>query len=145
MLALDHTQRAFCGTVQRSPECRLERRIVHFTAKLVDVYPDGRAIALQDGILRCRYRVSFLEGSLMEPGEVVEVRIVLPPIAHVFLPGHRIGLDVSSSSFPRFDRSLNTGLDNERTTRMRTARQTVHHSAERPYRLILPVVPGGSG
>jgi len=116
-----------------------------FCAKLLDVYPDGRAMGLQDGILRCRHRESFDRERLLEPGEVTEIQIDLPPIAHVFLPGHRIGLDVSSSNFPRFDRNLNTGLDNERTVEMRVAQQTVYHSGDRPSRLVLPVVPSAEG
>lgn len=111
-----------------------------FTAKLVDVYPDGRAMGVQDGILRCRFRESFEDERLMEPGKVYEIRIELPPTSMVFLKGHRIGLDVSSSNFPRFDRNLNTGADNERTTAFTIAHQTVYHDRHRPSRLILPVI-----
>ncbi|MCK4591696.1 MAG: CocE/NonD family hydrolase [Candidatus Latescibacteria bacterium] len=111
-----------------------------FTAKLVDVYPDGRAMGVQDGILRCRFRESFEEERLMEPGQIYEICIELPPTSIVFLAGHRIGLDVSSSNFPRFDRNLNTGADNERTTALAVAHQTVYHDRHRPSRLVLPVI-----
>lgn len=111
-----------------------------FTAKLVDVHPDGRAMGVQDGILRCRFRESFEEEQLMEPGKVYEICIELPPTSIVFLAGHRIGLDVSSSNFPRFDRNLNTGADNERTTVSAVAHQTVYHDRHRPSHLVLPVI-----
>jgi putative CocE/NonD family hydrolase len=80
-----------------------------FTAKLVDVYPDGRTMILTEGILRVRYRNSFTDPELMEPGKVYELRLNLWATANVFLPGHRIRLEVSSSNFPRFDRNSNTG------------------------------------
>jgi putative CocE/NonD family hydrolase len=78
-------------------------------AKLVDVYPDGRAINLSEGILRLRYRNSFERAELMNPGEIYKVVVDLWSTANVFLPGHKLRLEVSSSSFPRFDRNLNTG------------------------------------
>lgn len=112
-----------------------------FTAKLVDVYPDGRVMGIQDGILRCRFRESFEEKLLMEPGKVYEIRIELPPTGTVFLKDHRIGLEVASSNFPRFDRNLNTGADNERTTAFTVAHQTIFHDRQRPSRLVLPVIP----
>ena len=79
-------------------------RDTDFTGKLVDVYPDGRAIILTEGILRARYRNSFTEPELLKPGEIYELRLNLWATANVFLPGHRIRLEVSSSNFPRFDR-----------------------------------------
>ncbi|MDZ7883986.1 MAG: CocE/NonD family hydrolase [Mycobacterium sp.] len=80
-----------------------------FTAKLVDVFPDGRAINLCDGILRARYRNGLDHEELMEPGTVYEISVEIRATANVFLPGHRIRLDVSSSNFPRYDRNTNTG------------------------------------
>ncbi|MCB0104384.1 MAG: CocE/NonD family hydrolase, partial [Caldilineaceae bacterium] len=86
-------------------------RDTDFTGKLVDVFPDGRAIILTEGILRARYRNSFTEPELLEPDEIYEIRLDLWATANVFLPGHRIRLEVSSSNFPRFDRNSNTGGD----------------------------------
>jgi len=80
-----------------------------FTAKLVDVYPDGTGYNLQDGILRARYRQGYGREIRMRTGEVQEVRIDLHATSNVFAVGHRIRLEVSSSNFPRFDRNLNTG------------------------------------
>ena len=80
-----------------------------FTGKLVDVFPDGRAIFLTDGIMRARYRNSLAEPEPLTPGEVYELSLDLSVTSNVFLPGHRIRLEVSSSNFPRFDRNTNTG------------------------------------
>ena len=86
-----------------------------FTIKLIDVhppsadYPDGFAMNLTDGILRCRYRESFEHPVLMEPHRSYEISVVAPDTANRFLPGHRIRLDISSSNFPRFDINSGTG------------------------------------
>ena len=80
--------------------------------RIVDVFPDGRAIFLTDGILRARYRHSLAEPELLAPGQVYEITLDLSVTSNVFLPGHRIRLEVSSSNFPRFDRNLNTGGNN---------------------------------
>ncbi|WP_406437700.1 CocE/NonD family hydrolase [Streptomyces sp. NBC_01613] len=86
-----------------------------FTVKLIDVHPpsedcpQGFAMNLTDGILRCRYRDSFSDPELMTPGEVYEITVEAPDTANLFLAGHRVRLDVSSSNFPRFDVNANTG------------------------------------
>ena len=112
-----------------------------FTAKLVDVFPDGHARNLTDGILRLRYRRSLETPLLAAPGEVYRIVIDAGVTSNVFLPGHRIRLEVSSSNFPRFDRNPNTGtpVADERNTRI--ARQTVHHGRRFPSHLLLPVIP----
>ena len=116
-----------------------------FTGKLVDVHPDGRAEILTDGILRARYRASFTAPELMEPGEVYELRIDLRATSNVFLAGHRIRLEVSSSNFPRFDRNTNTGgnIYDETEEDLTRATNRVYHSAEHPSRLILPIIERG--
>ena len=77
-----------------------------FTGKLVDVFPDGRAIYLTDGILRTRYRNSLSAPELLEPERVYQVTLDLSVTSNVFPPGHRIRLKVSSSNFPHYDRKL---------------------------------------
>jgi uncharacterized protein len=113
-----------------------------FTGKLVDVHPDGRAMNLTDGIIRTRYRSSRQHPELMTPGKIYEVRIDLWATANVFLPGHRIRLEVSSSNFPRFGRNSNTGgnIANERAEQYQPAVNRVLHDAEHPSRLILPII-----
>ena len=110
--------------------------------RLSDVYPDGKAIFLAEGILRARYRGTEAGDSteLLEPGEVAEYRIRCYPAANVFKRGHRVRLDVTSSSFPRFSRNLNTGEDVGTGTRMEVARQTVLHTDAYPSQIVLPVI-----
>ncbi|MDV6212799.1 CocE/NonD family hydrolase [Rhodococcus erythropolis] len=112
------------------------------TAKLVDVFPDGRAINLCDGILRLRYRNSLSEPELMTPGHVYEVTVPMSVTSNVFLPGHRIRLDVSGSNFPHYDRNSNTGgvISSEALEDMIVADTTIHHGGTCPSRLVLPVI-----
>lgn len=112
-----------------------------FTGKLIDVAPDGRARTLTDGILRARYRNGPVEPELLRPGEPVELHIDLLATSNVFLPGHRIRLEVSSSNFPRFDRNPNTGAPFGVEDGLSLATQTIHHAPERASYLLLPVVP----
>lgn len=115
-----------------------------FTAKLVEVWPDGRAECLTDGIVRARYRLSASRPTLLEPGTVVELRVDLVATANVFAAGHRVRVEVSSSNFPRFDRNTNTGAAIAADARgeLRQAVNRVHHSAAYPSRLILPLSGG---
>jgi putative CocE/NonD family hydrolase len=109
--------------------------------KLVDVWPDGRAINLTEGILRLRYRNSFEKPELMNPGQVYKVTLDLWSTANVFKPGHRLRLEVTSSSFPRFSRNLNHGGSPEKSSFSVIATNVIHHDADHPSALILPVVP----
>ena len=111
------------------------------TAKLVDVAPNGFAQNLTEGILRLRYRDSAARPEPLEPGAVYKVKLDLWATSNLFLAGHRIRLEVSSSNFPRFDRNLNSGEEQARATRMVKASNTVVHDREHPSALILPVVP----
>jgi len=112
-----------------------------FTAKLLDVYADGRAIYLCDGILRASYRNGNTITSNILPGKVYEYHIDLGPTSNVFRKGHRIRVDISSSNFPRFDRNLNTGGSFARETTWVIARQTIFHSRKYPSCIVLPVIP----
>jgi len=116
-------------------------RDTDFTAKLVDVLPDGTARALTDGIVRARYRRSRTTPEWLVPGRAEEFRIELGATSNLFLPGHRIRLEVSSSNFPRFDRNPNTGGVFGEDSELRRATQTIRHSGARPSRLMLPAVP----
>lgn len=111
-----------------------------FTAKLVDVYPDGRAFNVLEGITRMRYRAGIGQRLAMRPGRVYEARIDLDSTSNEFGPGHRIRLEISSSNFPRFDRNLNTGESGAFAARFVTARNTLFHGAGFASRLVLPVV-----
>jgi putative CocE/NonD family hydrolase len=112
-----------------------------FTGKLVDIYPDGHARNLTDGIIRARYRNGTERPEFVTPGEIVEYTIDLWATSNLFKAGHRIGLEVSSSNFPRFDRNLNTGGDLGQETELRPALQTIYHDAEHPSHVVLPIIP----
>jgi putative CocE/NonD family hydrolase len=112
-----------------------------FTAKLVDVAPDGAAISLTDGILRLRYRNGLEKAELAKPGTVYPIVIDAGVTSNVFRAGHRIRLEISSSNFPRFDRNLNTGRLAADDKEIRVARQSVLHGGPYPSALLLPIVP----
>lgn len=112
-----------------------------FTAKLVDVHPDGHARNLCDGILRLRYREGLDKLRLAKPGQTYAIRIQAGVTSNVFRSGHRIRLEVSSSNFPRFDRNLNTGRANADEREIRVAKQTVLHGGAFASHVLLPVVP----
>jgi len=111
-----------------------------FTAKLVDVYPDGTAYNIQEGILRARYREGFNKKVWMKKGEVYEIHINLNATSNYFKRGHKIRLQVSSSSFPQYDRNLNTGGNNYDETEWVVAENTIHHSRKFPSHIILPII-----
>ncbi|MGA9812701.1 MAG: CocE/NonD family hydrolase [Terriglobales bacterium] len=112
-----------------------------FTAKLVDVGPDGFAQNLTEGIVRARYRDSREKADLINPGQVYKFNIDVWSTSNVFRKGHALRLEISSSNFPRFDRNLNTGEDAAFAKNYVSATNTVYHDAEHPSALILPVVP----
>ena len=112
-----------------------------FTAKLVDVRPDGYAQNIQDGIIRARYRSSARQPAFITPGQVYEYTIDLWATSQVFKAGHRLRVEISSSNFPRFDRNPNTGAPLGEDTRLETAQQTVQHRADYPSHIVLPVIP----
>ncbi|MCY4369296.1 MAG: CocE/NonD family hydrolase [bacterium] len=118
-------------------------RDTDFTAKLVDVHPDGFARNLCDGIIRGRYRQSPERQMLLEADEVYEFTIDLWVTSNVFRKGHRVRVEVSSSNFPRFARNLNTGNPAADDDQIRVARQSVHHDTIRPSHIVLPVIPPG--
>jgi hypothetical protein len=113
-----------------------------FTAKLVDVFPDGKAWNLCDGITRGRYRNGRGPAELLTPGEVYKFEIDLWVTSIVFKAGHRIRVEISSSNFPRFDRNLNTGGPIGDDDQPRIARNRVYHDADHPSYILLPVIPG---
>jgi hypothetical protein len=118
-----------------------------FTAKLIDVYPPseayprGYAMILTDGIVRLRYAEDPSKPRLREPGEIVRITVTLFPTANLFQQGHRIRLDISSSNFPKFDVNPNTGEPEGKAIRKRVAVNTVFVDAERPSRVVLPILP----
>ena len=115
-----------------------------FTAKLVDVHPEGPAYNVTDGILRARYRASRARPRPLQPGRAYALTIDLGATSILFKAGHRIRLEVSSSNFPRFDRNLNTSAPAGLGTEMAPAAQTVLHDASHASYVALPVIPRAS-
>jgi putative CocE/NonD family hydrolase len=111
-----------------------------FTAKLMDVYPNGYALILANGRIRARYREGFEAPKLMKPGTVYKVTIDLGSTSNLFQPGHRIRLDISSSNYPEFESNPNTGEPAGAWTRRVKARNTVYHDAQRSSYVELPLV-----
>ena len=122
-----------------------------FTIKLIDVYPPGAdypqgyALNLTDGIMRCRYRDSWSAPEPMTPGTVYAIRVTAFPTSNLFKRGHRIRLDVSSSNFPHFDVNPNTGAPEGTGLVRRVARNTVYMDEARPSHVLLPVIPPRDG
>jgi len=112
-----------------------------FTAKLVDVWPNGFAQNLTEGILRASYRESTTEAKPIIPGKVYKYKIDLWSTSNVFLKGHLIRLEISSSNFPRFDRNLNTSKSASTSAVFVKATNTILHDSAHPSALILPIVP----
>ena len=112
-----------------------------FTAKLVDVDKDGFARNLTDGIIRSRYRNKRTGAVFVEPGTIVSYEIDLWATSNVFLKGHKIRLEISSSNFPRFDRNLNTGGKIGEEINFQSALQKVYHSSQFPSHVTLPLIP----
>ena len=113
-----------------------------FTAKLVDVYPDGSAINIIEGIIRARFRDSTEQAVLIEPGQVYEYKILAGSTANTFKAGHRLRVEISSSNFPTFDRNSNSG---KRTVESSpadwfVATQTIFHDHRYPSHVTLPIV-----
>ncbi len=115
-----------------------------FTSKLVDVQPDGRALAVCDGLQRLRYRLSLDKPVFVKRNSVYQINIDTGVTSYVFSTGHRIRLEISSSNFPRFDRNLNSSAPNANATKLTKAKQIVFHEKDYPSALILPVIPRSS-
>jgi len=109
-----------------------------FVVRLTDVFPDGRAIQLQAGALRTRYRDPAGEPSFLEPGRVYQLEIDMWATANRFMAGHRLRIDISSADFPKFDRNTNRAGEPGGPV---PARQTIYHDPEHPSRFECLVLP----
>jgi putative CocE/NonD family hydrolase len=112
-----------------------------FTAELIDVYPDGTAVNLNNGILDVRYRDSLSNPTPIIPGKIYRYTIHIWPTSNLFAAGHRIRVEISSSDFPQFAPNPNTGDIFGTSTRWHSAEQLVYHDAEHPSAIVLPVIP----
>jgi len=116
-------------------------RDTDFTAKLIDLRPDGYAQNIAGGIMRVRFRESLSAPTLITPEQVYAYDIDLWATSHVFKAGHRMRLEVSSSNFPHFDRNPNTGHEFGVDAEVIAAHQTIFRDSRYPSHLVLPVIP----
>jgi putative CocE/NonD family hydrolase len=111
-----------------------------FAVKLVDVAPDGTAYIIDDTILRARFREGYDREVFMEKGRTYKLDFTPMTTANVFLPGHRIRVEITSSNFPKFVRNLNTGGRNEFEKEGVAAVNQVKHTRSQPSYIVLPIV-----
>ncbi len=129
------------GPVKVSLYLSSDAKDTDLTVKLIDVDPGGKAYNLDENIQRVRWRKGWEKPVFMEPGRVYKVDVGPLVTSAAFMPGHRIRIEVSSSNFPRFERNLNTGGNNFDEAKGQTARNVIHHSAQHPSQIVLPVLP----
>ena len=135
---------AVVGQVKLKFWAKSSARDTDFTAKFVDVHPDGFAQNLLDRIVRARFRNgSKTPPSLVQPGVPYEYEIDLGYTGALIKAGHRIRVDISSSNFPHYARNLNTGADPADDSEIVVAKQTVLHNRSHPAYLELSVLPDG--
>ena len=118
-----------------------DARDTDWNVMLLDVFPDGHAERVQDGVARARFRQGFDKEVMLTPGQVERYDIDVWFTSRVFAPGHKLRVTVSSALFPKYDRNLNTGGNNERDNAFVVAHQRVLHDAAHPSHIVLPVVP----
>ena len=131
---------AIAGPVKMKLHASTDGPDTDFMVKLIDVAPNGYAMNIAEGILRARFRKGVDKMELLEAGKEYEFDVDLVGTANVFLPGHRIRVDITSSNFPQFDRNPNTGEDLGASSKIRVAKQTVFHGGVRASHIVLPVV-----
>ncbi|HEY4306040.1 MAG TPA: CocE/NonD family hydrolase [Gemmatimonadaceae bacterium] len=118
-----------------------DQKDTDWNVMLLDVFPDGHAERVQDGLMRARFRKGFDREVLVAPNSVEQYDIDLWFTSRVFEAGHRMRVSISSSLFPKYDRNLNTGRNNERDSTFVVAHQTIVHDAAHPTHITLPVIP----
>jgi putative CocE/NonD family hydrolase len=130
-----------CGPVKARLWASTSGRDADFMAKLLDVWPDGFAQRLADGMVRARFREGMDKQVAVEPGRVYPLDVDVWNTCQLFKSGHRIRLEVASSGFPKYDRNPATGEPLGKTTRLEKSEQKVFHDREHPSHVVLPIVP----
>jgi len=130
-----------CGPIRVRLAAASSARDTDFTAKLIDVWPNGFAQRLNDGMVRARFREGMDKPSLIDPGRVYDYDLDLWNTCQLYRKGHRVRIEISSSAFPKYDRNLNTGEPLGQTARMQVAEQKIYHDREHPTYVVLPIVP----
>ncbi len=130
-----------CGPIRARIYAASTARDTDFMVKLLDVWPNGYAQRLTDGMVRARFREGMDRPSLIEPGKIYSYSIDAWNTCQAFQQGHRIRLEIASSAFPKYDANPGTGEALGKTTRMQAAGQTLYHDREHPSHVVLPMVP----
>ena len=130
-----------CGPVTGWLYAASSARDTDFMMKLLDVWPNGYAQRLTDGMVRARFREGMERPSLIEPGRVYKYSMSLWNTCQMFKQGHAIRVEVASTAFPKYDRNPNTGEALGTSTRLETAQQKIYHDRERASFVSLPIVP----
>jgi hypothetical protein len=142
-LAADLT---IAGEVRVSLHVQSDCPDTDFVVKLIETWPDGRAMALMDGVVRAMYRDPFDPNPRpLLPDRVYRVNLSLAHIHHTVRAGNRIEVDVTSSDFPRRARNTNSGnalLAKDSAAVLRVAHNRVHHAPATPSFIELPVIAG---
>ncbi len=134
-----------CGPIRMQLYASSSAKDTDFMAMLLDVWPDGFAQRLIDGMVRARFRSGMDKPELLQPDKVYAYNVDMWNTCQVFLKGHRMRVQIASSAFPKYDRNLNTGETLGKTTRMQTADQKIYHERDYPSAIIVPVVPPKPG
>jgi putative CocE/NonD family hydrolase len=129
------------GSMSATLWAATDARDTDWNVMLLDVFPDGHAERVQDGVVRARFRQGFDKSVLVTPGSVERYDIDLWFTSRVFEPGHKVRVTVSSALFPKYDRNLNTGGSNERDSTYVVAHQRLIHDAAHPSHVVLPMIP----
>ena len=130
-----------CGPIKVKLFASSSARDTDFMAKLIDVWPNGFAQRLTDGMVRARFRDGMDKPSLIEPGRAYGYDIDLWNTCQLYKKGHRVRLEISSSAFPKYDRNPNTGEQLGKTTAMQVAEQKIYHDSGNASYVLLPIVP----
>jgi uncharacterized protein len=130
-----------CGPIKVELYASSTAKDTDFMGMLIDVWPEGYAQRLIDGMVRARYRDGMDKASLIEPGKVYAYTLDLWNTCQTFKKGHRIRLQIASSAFPKYDRNAQTGDNLAKATELQKAEQRIYHDKNHPSRILLPVVP----
>jgi putative CocE/NonD family hydrolase len=130
-----------CGPIKVELYASSSAKDTDFMGLLIDVWPEGYAQRLIDGMVRARYRDGMDKASLIEPGKVYAYTLDLWNTCQTFKKGHRIRLQIASSAFPKYDRNPQTGDNLARANKLQKADQKIYHDKNHPSHIVLPVVP----
>ena len=130
------------GSIKAKLYVESDRYDTDFAVRVADVYPDGTAMLVADGIIKARYRYGFDREVLLTPGSIDSVEVKVWSTAWAFLPGHRLMVIISSANYPRFEANPNNGGPFVRDDTLRlVAHNRIYHSPAYPSYLAVPMLP----